>query len=59
MNKKCENCIWCDRCHDSETCEYYESESFKEQEDADIEAYNADLRLRHEIYSAHIAEQNS
>lgn len=59
MSKKCENCIWFDRCNEDAVCEDYESGSLEEQEGADIEAYYADLRWRHEIYSAQIDEQDS
>lgn len=59
MDRKCLNCIWHDRCHEDEACESYEPLSLEEQEDAEAEAYNEDLRMRHEFYLEQVAEQDS
>lgn len=56
---KCENCIWFDQCHEEEACDYYSPVSFDEQEATDIEEYEKDLRVRHEIYMEQVYEQNS
>ena len=53
------NCIWFDQCHEDEACESYDPVSFEEQEAMDIEAYEEDLRMRHEIYMEQVKEQNS
>ena len=59
MSKKCENCIWFDQCHEDETCDSYEPASLEEQEVIDIEAYEEDLRTRHEFYMEQVEEQDS
>ena len=59
MSKKCENCIWFDQCHEDEVCDSYEPASFEEQEAMDIEAYEEDLRMRHELYMEQVEEQDS
>lgn len=59
MSKKCENCIWFDQCHEDEVCDSYEPASLEEQEAMDIEAYEEDLRMRHEHYMEQVEEQDS
>ena len=55
---KCENCMWYDRCQDSEACECYEPLSSEEQETIDIAEYKSDLHMRHRYYQEQISEQN-
>lgn len=57
--RKCENCIWFDQCHEDEACDSYEPASFEEQEDMEIEAYEKDLRMRHELYTEQVEEQDA
>lgn len=59
MSKKCENCIWFDQCHEGEVCDSYEPASLEEQEAMEIEAYEKDLRMRHELYMEQVEEQDS
>ena len=59
MSKKCENCIWFDQCHEDEVCDSYESASLEEQEAMDIEAYEEDLCMRHELYTEQVEDQDS
>lgn len=56
--KKCENCIWFDQCHEDEVCDDYTPASAEEEEAMEIKAYKEDLRMRHEIYSQQVAEQD-
>ena len=56
MNRKCENCIWFDKCHEAEACD--DPASFEEQEAIDIEEYEDDLHMRHEVYMEQVAEQD-
>lgn len=56
--RKCENCIWFNQCHEDEVCEDYFPASTEEQEAAEIEEYEADLYMRHELYQEQVAEQN-
>lgn len=58
MDRKCENCIWSDKCHEEEACDGYEPAFLEEQEDIDVAAYNADIRMRYEYYQAIVTEQN-
>ena len=58
MSKKCENCIWCDQCHEDEVCENYDPASIDEQEAMEIAEYEADLHIRYELYQELIAEQD-
>lgn len=58
MNKKCENCIWFDQCHEDEACENYEPASIDEQEAMEIAEYAADLQMRHELYQEQVLELN-
>ena len=37
IDKKCENCIWFDKCHEGEACDNYEPSSLEEQEALDME----------------------
>ena len=59
MSKKCENCIWFDQCHEDEVCDSYEPASLEEQEAMEFEAYEEDLRMRHELYMEQVEEQDS
>ena len=59
MKKKCESCIWYDKCHEEEACEYYEPTSTEEQELAEKAEYEEDLRMRHELYQEQVEEQNT
>lgn len=59
MSKKCENCIWFDRCHEDEVCDSYDPASLEELEAMDIEAYEKDLHMRHELYMERVEEQDS
>ena len=59
MSKKCENCIWFDQCHEDEICDSYAPASLEEQEAMDIEVYEEDLRMRHELYMEQVEEQDS
>lgn len=57
--KNCKNCIWFDQCHEDEVCDSYEPASLEEQEATEIEAYEEDLHMRHELYMEQVAEQDS
>lgn len=57
-NKKCENCIWFDQCHEDEACDSYEPASLEEQEVMELEAHEEDLRMRHKFYMEQVSEQN-
>ena len=57
--KNCKNCIWFDQCHEDEVCDSYEPASLEEQEAMDIEAYEEDLRMRHEYYMEQVEGQDS
>lgn len=57
--KNCKNCIWFDQCHEDEVCDSYEPASLEEQEAMGIEAYEEDLRMRHELYMEQVEEQDS
>lgn len=57
--KNCKNCIWFDQCHEDEVCDSYEPASLEEQETMDIETYEDDLRMRHELYMEQVEEQDS
>ena len=59
MSKKCENCSWFDQCHEDEVCDSYEPASLEEQEVMEIEAYEKDLCMRHEMYMEQVEEQDS
>lgn len=56
--RKCENCIWFDRCREDEACDSYEPASLEGQEVIDRETYEEDLRTRHELYMEQVAEQD-
>lgn len=56
--RKCERCIWFDQCSQEKPCEYYEPVS---EEEADMTAkieYEADLRMRHDLYMEYVKEQD-
>ncbi len=56
--RKCERCIWFDQCGKEKPCEYYEPAS---EEEADMIAkieYEADLRMRHDLYMEYVKEQD-
>lgn len=58
IDKKCENCIWFDKCHEGEACDDYEPSSIEEQEALDMEEYERDLSERHMVYMEQIKEQD-
>lgn len=57
--KKCENCVWFDTCAQEVACGDYSPVSVEEEEIAQLEEYEDDLRNRHEDYQELIEEQNS
>lgn len=57
--KRCENCIWFDKCAQETACEDYDPISFDEAEGEQIAEYENDLRDRVEDYRELVDEQNS
>lgn len=55
--RKCEDCIWFDQCHEDEVCDCYDPSSNEEQETSLLNTYEADLNMRHELYQEQIDEQ--
>lgn len=57
--RKCEGCIWFDQCGDAEACDMYTPCSSAEDVEVAEEEYARDLDNRHDLYIAHIDEQDS
>lgn len=58
MKRSCKNCLWFDKCPESEACDNYDPVDTEEAEEIDVAEYADDLRSRHKYYQAHVFEQN-
>lgn len=58
-NKKCEDCIWFDKCGGLATCEWFDSGVLTEQAEESIQFYEDDFAFRTQLYINQVEEQNS
>lgn len=58
-NRKCENCIWFDKCGGESPCDEYYPASEEEATELELKAYRKDLLDRHEEYRGQVEEQNA
>lgn len=57
--RKCERCLWVDKCYDGVPCEYYTPlDDEGDYEDA-VEEYEEDLEMRQRTYRNFLQEQSS
>lgn len=57
--RKCENCIWFDKCAQEIACDDYCPASYEEEEAELVSEYKNGLQRRHEYYKELVEEQNS
>lgn len=58
-NKKCENCIWFDKCGSETPCDDYYPVSEEEAAEMQLKEYRSDLLDRHEEYRGQVEEQDA
>ena len=57
--KKCEKCIWFDKCANEVVCDDYCPAELNDEEVEQVAEYENDLRDRFQYYKELIEEQNS